>query len=255
MTKATAVSRPSSGAIVTATAGRDGAFTVTNTASCGPSSAGSDVACAWAWWVPSIAWTVNPLAWMAARCGPRATTETAAAPRCRRTARWPPMAPAPKTQIFMAAFVFCGIRRQDRNGGQAVLWPKPIACPRKERSVSTGVLHEQDHPHRAWPDPVQGHRVPWVRLSARHHRAGHEPGHQGPDSGCAGADRRDAGASRHRQDKAAAGDHLGEAHQGPCADERALDPVAAEERRAGAGLRPGRDGGTGGAGGDHGDRV
>ena len=51
MTKATGVSAPSSGAIEAATAGSAGAFTVTNTASCGPSSAGSDDARTGAWWV------------------------------------------------------------------------------------------------------------------------------------------------------------------------------------------------------------
>ena len=44
ITNATEVSRPSNGAMAAATAGSAGALTVTNTASCGPSSAGSDEA-------------------------------------------------------------------------------------------------------------------------------------------------------------------------------------------------------------------
>ena len=54
-------------------------------------------------------------------------------------------------------------------------------------------------------------------------------GHQGPDRRRPGADRRDAGASRHRQDPAAAGDHLGEEHQGPGAMNEVWTPWLPKE--------------------------
>ena len=95
ITNATAVSGLSNGPIPAATAGSDGAFTVTSTASCGPSALGSSLACTRACNWPSLVCTVSPSRWIAARCGPRASTDTSAPPRARRTARWPPIAPAP----------------------------------------------------------------------------------------------------------------------------------------------------------------
>ncbi len=95
MAKATAVSGPSNGPMPAASDGSDGAFSVTSTASCGPSAAGSSVAVTLAWNSASGAITRRPLAWIAANWGPRATTDTSAPPRASRAAKWPPTAPAP----------------------------------------------------------------------------------------------------------------------------------------------------------------
>jgi hypothetical protein len=95
ITKTTGVSGPSSGAMPAATEGSAGDFTVTITASCGPSSSGLSVARGREWKVPSRASTVSPRSWIAARCAPRAMTETSAPPRAKRPARCPPIAPAP----------------------------------------------------------------------------------------------------------------------------------------------------------------
>ena len=84
---ATGVSGPSSGAMVAATAGSAGAFTVTITASCGPRSAGLSLAGSFTLIVASGVSTVRPLARIAARCAPRATTDTSAPPRARLPAR------------------------------------------------------------------------------------------------------------------------------------------------------------------------
>ena len=72
-----------------------GAFTVTSTASCGPSSAGSALARGRECRVPSGAFTVRPCSCMARRCAPRATTETSCPFAASRAATCPPMAPAP----------------------------------------------------------------------------------------------------------------------------------------------------------------
>jgi hypothetical protein len=91
----TEVCGPSNGPIPAAIDAKAGAFTATITASCGPSSAGSALAATGAWISPSAACTTRPSRWIAARCAPRATTDTSAPPLNSRPARCPPIAPAP----------------------------------------------------------------------------------------------------------------------------------------------------------------
>ena len=86
---ATAVSGPSSGWIALAMAGSEGAFNVTMTTSCGPSCAGSSLAFTGTRNVASAARTSSPFACIAARWGPRATTETSAPPRASLRRRVP----------------------------------------------------------------------------------------------------------------------------------------------------------------------
>ncbi len=81
ITNATGVSGPSNGPMPAATAGKAGAFTVTTTASCGPKAAGSSLARTRLRSSPAPVCTVSPLCWIAARCGPRASTDTSAPPR------------------------------------------------------------------------------------------------------------------------------------------------------------------------------
>ena len=81
MAKTTDVSGPSSGAMPAATAGKAGAFTVTRTTSCGAARR-RVVAGARRWHGSGRPWrrTWMPFACMAARLGPRATTDTSAPP-------------------------------------------------------------------------------------------------------------------------------------------------------------------------------
>lgn len=76
---------------------------MTMTASWWPSVAGSSLAATATLKVSSSLVTVRPLSLIAANCAPRATTETLAPPLASCAATWPPIVPAPKTQIFIAA--------------------------------------------------------------------------------------------------------------------------------------------------------
>ena len=69
--------------MVAATDGSAGAFTATMTASCGPRSAGLSLAGSFTVIAVSGVSTVRPLARIAARCAPRATTETSMPPLAR----------------------------------------------------------------------------------------------------------------------------------------------------------------------------
>ena len=100
-TKATAVSGPSKGPMLPASACWPDAFSVTSTASCGPRSAGRSDAFTLATIFLSPASRVSPRARIASRCAPRATIETSLPASASRAAKLPPMAPAPYTQIRM----------------------------------------------------------------------------------------------------------------------------------------------------------
>src|SRR5690606_9555367 len=60
---------------------------------------------------------------MASRCAPRATTDTSWPAAARRKAIWPPMAPAPRMQIFMQLPHPCIGNRQ-----AIAHWRKPCAA-------------------------------------------------------------------------------------------------------------------------------
>ena len=77
------------------------AFKVEMTASCGPRSAGLSLAFTLATIFLSPAMSVRPLARIASRWAPRATTETSLPASANRAAKFPPIAPAPKTQMRM----------------------------------------------------------------------------------------------------------------------------------------------------------
>ena len=107
----TGVSGPSSGPTLSASAGRPVALSVEITASCGPRSAGRSEAWTLATILLSPAIRVRPLARIASRWAPRATTETSLPVSARRAAKLPPMAPAPNTQIRMNRLSLAGYRR------------------------------------------------------------------------------------------------------------------------------------------------
>ncbi len=84
--KTTGVSGPSSGVTVSATADRLEALRVEITTSCGPRSAGLSLAATLATIFLSPVRSVRPLARIASRWGPRATTETSLPAAARRVA-------------------------------------------------------------------------------------------------------------------------------------------------------------------------
>ena len=82
----TGVPGPSNGATVSAIADRLQAFSVEITTSCGPRSAGLSLAATLATIFLSPVSSVRPLARIASRWGPRATTETSLPAAARRVA-------------------------------------------------------------------------------------------------------------------------------------------------------------------------
>src|SRR4051812_41377888 len=100
-TKTTAVSRPSSGAHWSAKVPRLLAFRVTNTASCAPSPCARSDARTRPTMVLPPCTSLMPLASIASRCAPRATTQMSWPWAASFAARWPPTAPAPKMQMRM----------------------------------------------------------------------------------------------------------------------------------------------------------
>jgi hypothetical protein len=97
----TGVSGPSKGPTLSARSGKAVALRVEITASCRPSSDGRSLALTLATIFLSPAIKVRPLARIASRWAPRATTETSLPASAKRAAKFPPIAPAPNTQIRM----------------------------------------------------------------------------------------------------------------------------------------------------------
>src|SRR5207237_8838388 len=82
------------------------AFSVLMTRSCGPSAAGSLDALSFARNSPFQTRSVRPWAFTASRCGPRITQDTSCPASASRTAKWLPIAPAPKMHIRMGQVSF-----------------------------------------------------------------------------------------------------------------------------------------------------
>ncbi len=141
---------PSRAAIEEAAAGSAGDFRATMTKSCGPSSAGSSLACTCACSTASSVCRVSPLARTSARVAPRANTLTWAPARASSTARWLPTAPAPKTQTFTGA-------RSCRRGRAGAAGP----TIRAGRSSCPGWPARRCGRSR-WGAPARGPSLPWM---------------------------------------------------------------------------------------------
>jgi len=105
--KTTDVSGPSIGPIARAKSANWVALTVDMTRSWTPRSAvRSDAVTLWVKRCPPVS-TATPFRRITSRVGPRATTQTRLRVSCaKRAARFPPTAPAPKTQIFITRPLF-----------------------------------------------------------------------------------------------------------------------------------------------------